>query len=211
MTWSLLPREFQYLADAARKYGIRGLTIFHRKRQLSEFANDDELAELREVYNAIDAREDSLPISKWCMSIALNSPVHDVSECVRGLLLLFDQLADIGVHPFSERRVTFVDLTTPRVFDWSVLPHELDSWRPWLVKYQDLRSEWEMCEFLNDVTEEQKCDLQKLHQLVETDGDRLRDWCSANDVPGNPAEYEAFQAEWLFVLDYLANESPEFQ
>ena len=197
--WKHLPDEFQYLQNWAAKFGMRGLTVYFGKQPpLKTLASKEELVELRTAYETIARREDAPRISQWCLSIRAETPEIEASEEVRGLLLLFERLADRGLSPFTDGRVRFVS-PEPIPLDWGKLPVSLQGWLPWLRKFGE-SSEFELYEYVQAATEEQLRELAALKELLDRDGQPLADWCRANFVEGNPADNEAFQAEWLFVL-----------
>jgi len=161
-------------------------------------ASKAELVELRTAYEAIATRGHGLAITQWCLSIPAKTPAREASEEVRGLLLLFERLAERDLSPFTDGRVRYVPPESPPL-DWSKLPDSLREWLPWLKKFGE-SSEFELYEYVQDATEEQLRELATLKELMDRDGETLFAWCEANNIEGNPAEYEAFQAEWLYVL-----------
>ncbi len=197
--WQHLPVEFQYLQKWAARFGLRGLTVYFGKQPpLKTLASKEELVELRTAYETIARREDGSIISQWCHSIRTHTPETEAREHVRGLLLLFERLAERGLSPFTDGRVRFV-YPEPIPLDWGKLPVSLRGWLPWLKKFGE-SSEFELYEYVQVATEEQVRELAALKELMDRDGETLFAWCRANNVEGNPAEDEAFQAEWLYVL-----------
>ena len=197
--WKHLPGEFQYLQKWAARFGLRGLTVYFGKQPpLKSLASKAELVELRTAYEAIARCEDGPKISQWCLSIRVGTPENEATEHVRGLLLLFERLADRGLSPFTDGRVRFVS-PEPAPLDWGKLPVSLREWLPWLRKFGE-SSEAELYEYAQAATEEQVRELAALKELMDRDGETLFAWCRRNNVEGNPAEDEAFQAEWLYVL-----------
>ena len=204
--WQLVPTEFHYLRPWADRFGLRGLTVhFGDQPPLSKLASPSELVELRQAYEVLAERDDALAISQWCWSIPAQTPAVEVREAIRGLLLLFERLSDRGLEPFTDGRVRYV-YPEPREFDWSVLPPHLKEWQPWLEKFENLRTEGELYDYLVDASDEQLDELAELKQLFERDRTALAAWCEANNVTGNPVENEAFQAEWIFLLMDFARE-----
>lgn len=197
--WKHLPAEFQYLQNWAARFGLRGLTVhFGQQPPLETLASKAELVELRTAYETIARREDGPGISQWCLSIRAETPENEAKEHVRGLLLLFERLADRGLSPFTDGRVRFVS-PEPTPLDWGKLPVSLREWLPWLRKFGET-SEAELYEYVQAATEEQVRELAALKELLDRNGQPLAAWCQANFVKGNPARHQAFQAEWLFAL-----------
>jgi hypothetical protein len=201
--WKHLPDEFQYLQKWAARFGLRGLTVhFGKQPPLEKLASNAELVELRTAYETIASREDGPRISQWCLSIRAETPEREASEEVRGLLLLFERLADRRLSPFTDGRARFVP-PEPTPLDWSKLPVSLREWLPWLRKFGE-SSEFELYEYVQAASKEQLRELAALIDQLDRNGQPLAAWCQANFVDGNPAEDEAFQAEWLFVLAQFA-------
>jgi hypothetical protein len=198
--WREVPESFRYLKGWASKYGLRGLTVhFGKQPPLEKLASSGEMAELRTAYGEIARRDDTSAISEWCLSIRPETPANEAKEHIRGLLLLFERLADRGVPPFADGRVKFLR-PEPRQFDWSVLPPSLELFKQWLKRFEELRTEHDLFEYLQNASETQLYELAELRKLINRDGNRLLEWCEAHVLRGDPAEYEAFQAEWLFLL-----------
>jgi len=202
--WNQIPKSVRYVKPWATAYGIRGLTVyFGRKRPLAKWATEDELVELRTAYRTIAKRGDADAITAWCLSIQSDHPANEVKEHVRGLLLLFERLADYDLLPFNDGKVRYIS-PDPPPFDWSVLPSHLKQWKPWLQKFEGLRTEGDLHEYVQRATQSQLRELQALKKLIDREGQALRDWCASTDVKGNSAKHEAFQAGWLFLLEYFA-------
>lgn len=203
--FSFLPDEFQYLQKWAAKFGLRGLTVYFGKQPpLKTLASKEDLVELRAAYEAIASRDDGPKITQWCLSIRAETPEVEAREKVRGLLLLFERLADRGLSPFTDGKVRYVP-PDPNPLDWGKLPPSLQRWLPWLKKFGEF-SEAEHYEYVQAANEEQVRELAVLKQLLDRDGQPLFAWCQANFVDDNPAENEAFQAMWLPVLVDFAKE-----
>lgn len=198
--WKHLPDEFQYLQKWADKYGLRGLTVYFGKQPpLEKLASKEELVQLRTAYETIAKRGDGSRIVQWCLSDSAETPENEIKEEVRGLLLLFEQLADRGLVPFTDGQVRYV-FPDPPPLDWSLLPPFLQAWVPWLKKFEMLRTEYEMYCYVDAANEEQLRELAALSDQMDRDGEALTTWCQENDNEGDPAENEAFQAGWLYVL-----------
>jgi hypothetical protein len=203
--WSLVPESLQYLRPWAIKFGLRGLTAyFGRQPPLSKFASVDELAELKLVYESIACRGDGERINAWCLSIRPGDAANDVKERIRGLLLLLERLGDRGLTPFSDGRVRFV-VPEPPPFDWNVLPEHLNQCKFWLQRFEHLTTEDDVYQYAQNASGDQLRELAALADLLWRDGPLLREWCESNDAAGKPAAREAFQAEWLFLLEYFAS------
>ena len=178
---------------------MRGLTVyFGPQPPLEKLAREEELIDLREAYETIAQRGDGPTLSTWCRSPEARTKANDVRERLRGLLLLFERLADRGLSPFTDGRVRFISADT-KPLDWSVLPPALVRFKPWLEKFGDL-SEYELYEYARLANEKQLRELAALKALMDREGQLLLEWCEENTVEGNPVGDEAFQAEWLFVL-----------
>jgi hypothetical protein len=203
--WSRVPESLRYLRPWSLKFGLRGLTAyFGRQPPLSKIASVDELAELKLAYESIARRGDAERINAWCLSIRPGDAANDVKEQIRGLLLLFERLGDRGLTPFSDGRVRFV-VPAPPPFDWSVLPEHLQLWKSWLQRFEHLTTEDDVFQYAQNASGDQLRELTSLSDLLRRDGHLLRGWCEANDTAGKPAAREAFQAEWLFLLEYFAS------
>jgi hypothetical protein len=195
--WTYVPEKLQYLQNWASKYGLRGLTVSFG--QAPPLPSKAELVELGTAYETIARRGNVSAITQWCLSIDPQTPPIEAREEIRGLLLLFEQLGDRGLSPFLDGQVRFIPFDSP-LFDWSVLPLALQEWEPWLKKFESLRTEHDLYEYVQNATLEQVRELAALKALIDRNGPSLLAWCEANNVRGNPAKHEAFQAEWLFIL-----------
>jgi hypothetical protein len=203
--WKLVPESLRYLRTWADGFGLRGLTAyFGRQPPLSKFASVDELAELKLVYESIARRGDAERINAWCLSIRPGDAANDVKERIRGLLLLFEHLGDRELTPFSDGRVRFV-APAPPLFDWNVLPEHLQPWKSWLQRFEHLTTEDDVYQYAQNASGDRLRELTALADLLRRDGPLLREWCEANDAAGKPAAREAFQAEWLFLLEDFAS------
>ena len=198
--WQHVPKTLQYLRLWANRFGVRGLTVyFGRQPPLSKLVLKKELPELQAAYETVALRDDAARISQWCLSIQPSDPANQAKEKIRGLLLLFERLADRGLSPFTDMRVRFVPPDAPS-YDWNVLPADLHQWKCWLKKFEELRTEHELFQYAQNANDAQLRELEAVRDLLGCEGERLRAWCMANNVEGNPANSEAFQAEWLFLL-----------
>lgn len=197
--WDHVPQTFQYLRVWASRYGLRGLTVyFGRQPPLEKLASRGELVELRAAYEIIAERGDAAAISAWCLSVRAGTAANEAKEHIRGLLLLFERLADRGLPPFTDGRVRFIS-PEPQPFDWSVLPAHLRQFEPWLKKFEEF-GEYDLYQYVQHANESQVRELAALKELLDHDNESLSEWCATNNRKGNPAKHEAFQAEWLFVL-----------
>lgn len=198
--WKHLPAELKYLQPWAEKFGVRGLTIYNTPEPFTKYAIESELPELHEAYEAI-AEQDVNAIIEWCHSIETGSPANDAREAVRGLLLLFERLAEYDLEPFIDGRVRYAyPQEEPIIFDWSRLPAQFQHLALWLKKYQHLNTEMAVYDYAADANEVERGELWEFKKLLEQDNFAFRDWCEANDVPGLPAKTEAFQAGWMFLM-----------
>jgi hypothetical protein len=198
--WSKIPESFHYLRPWASKYGLRGLTVYHgRLPALSNLASHDELLELRLAYKEISEHGDGPQITQWCLSIPSNSPLSETKERIRGLLLLFERLAEYGLSPFNNGQVRYISPHSA-AFNWDALPPNLGIWKPWLKRFQDLRTEHDLLEHVENADKTQLRELRELCDFMSKFGAELSKWCEQTNKKGNPASDEAFQAEWLFLL-----------
>jgi hypothetical protein len=197
--WEHVPEAFRYLQRWAH-LGVRGLTVhFGTQPPLKKLASQSELADLRIAYETIAERDDAAAISEWCLSIPAETAANEVKEHIRGLLLLFECLADYDLAPFTDERVRFLS-AEEQPFAWSVLPAHLQHWEPWLKKFEHLRSEAELYDYVKFANVDQRRELKELKRFLANGSDDLQAWFVAANVAGHPARREAFQAEWLFVL-----------
>jgi hypothetical protein len=198
--WKHLPADLKYLQPWAAKFGVRGLTIYNKAVPLAKYTKKSELAELREAYETI-ANKDVDAIIAWCHSVETGSAANDAREEVRGLLLLFDRLAAYELAPFTEGRVRYrYPEEEPRVFDWTRLPAQFHYLIPWLKKFEHLRSELAVYNYAGDANAEQRRELVEFKKLLDRDNGAFADWCIATERVDHPAEWEIFQAGWMFLL-----------
>lgn len=202
--WSNVPADFQFIYPWAKKFGLRGLTV-HFGDELAEIRTltPSDIAELHSAYDAIASQADVSQLNTWCLSDAAASTANEAKEHIRGLLLLFERLAEAGIAPFTDGRVRFIR-PPEKPFDWTVLPSHLGKFEGWLRKFESLGTEHELYEYVQNATQQQLDELAQLRELLNRDGESLREWCEAHNKKSDPAEYEAFQAEWLFLLVYFA-------
>lgn len=203
-SWERVPPKFQYLRSWAMKYGMRGLTVhFGSPQQQEDLASEEELNELTTAYLAISARGDSLAISEWCRSVPRETILNEPREQIRGLLLVFEKLGDCNVVPFNDEKVRYV-YPEREVFDWSVLPPQLGEFESWLRRFEELRTEHDLYEYVEHASHLELLELAELSDLLKEDRELLLEWCEANDRVEKPAGKEAFQAGWLFLLVHFA-------
>ena len=101
-SWKEFPTQFAYLQPWAEKFGVRGLTIYNKVVPVSKHASRTELAELCEAYEAIAERGNIDELIEWCHSIETGTPANDAREAVRGLLLLFERLAEYDIQQTND-------------------------------------------------------------------------------------------------------------
>jgi hypothetical protein len=196
-----LPAEFAYLRHWAEKFGVRGLTIYNSPVPYTKYASDRELPELQIAYETIATRGDLPSIIKWCHSIESRTPANDAREAVRGLLLLFERLAEYELSPFADGRVRYIyPKEEPYVFNWDRLPAQFRHLIPWLQKFEHLRTEMQVYDYAADANEAQRRELLELRALLARDSDAFVDWCTSNDNAAHSPKREIFQAEWMFLL-----------
>jgi hypothetical protein len=176
--WKHVPVAFQYLRDWASRYGLRGLTIrFGQKQPINTLASEVELIDLSTAYETIATRGDGPEITAWCVSNDARRVANEAKEQIRGLLLLFERLADYGIAPFSDSKVRFTS-PEPGQFDWNALPMHLQQWKPWLTKFAFLRTEENLFQYVNQASDSQVRELAALKVLLDSDGELLS--CLAN-------------------------------
>lgn len=195
-----VPPTLQYFVPWAAKYGLRGLTVhFGQRPSREKLATDEELIELVTAYEVIAARGDGPTITAWCLSVMPGTAANEAKEHIRGLLLIFERLAEYGIRPFTDERVRFLR-PDPPPFNWNLLPPTLREWEPWLSKFEGLRTEADLYSYVRYASEDQVRELAALKELLDERGESLLSWCEASNGIDNPASREAFQAEWLFLL-----------
>lgn len=202
--WTEIPQSLQYLRPWAASFGMRGLTVYHGGLpSLNRLATQEELLELSRAYDAISERGEGPEITRWCRSVPSESVLNEVKEEIRGLLLLFERLAEYGLSPFTDGHVRY-SAPAPKTFNWSLLPPGLRNWEPWLRKFEGLRTEHDLFEYVQRANAVQLCELAALCDQLGASGEQLSEWCTRTNRKGNPAGDEAFQAEWLFLLGDFA-------
>jgi len=200
VSWEQVPSQFQYLRSWASKFGVRGPTVhFGASLRQEDLASDDELPELTTAYLTISERSDSSEISEWCRSVLPETIAHEAAGQVYGLLLVFEKLGDCKVEPFNDGKVRYIR-PAPEVFDWSVLPPQLAEFESWLRRFEELRTEHDLYEYVEHASHFELLELAELSDLLNEERELLLEWCEANNGLDKPAGREAFQAEWLFLL-----------
>lgn len=118
--------DFDYIRKVASKYGK--LYVAEEFKAFLDNLNDEQLDELKSVYEMLESKDDSLRISRWisrCFDPKSGAKKHEIAFArqVGQILLLFEHLGEKGMSPFSSYEVGFIrDFKKP---NWHNLPDEL--------------------------------------------------------------------------------------
>ena len=123
----------------------------------------------------------------------------DAKEHVRGLFLVFEQLAESGCEPFNDGRIRYPQSHFSSV-DWRRLPAHLGEWIPLIQRYQQLVTEWDVYQYIQHASREQRYEMAALCKGIREHGDSLRAWCVENFNTESPFFVEAARLSTLFVL-----------
>ena len=193
--WTSVPPELWYLRPYVEKYGLLGRTVYRddplHRRSLSK----KDVNRLKDAFILIEKRGDFERINQWCDSIEPMTDEIEIADPMRGLLMLFDRFGEAGHEPF--RRVKAVPKEVRRTFDWSKIPANLSEFVPFLKRYEDLRSENDIWDYLDAVDLNQRREIHSLRRLIKNRGDDLRLWIKEH----YDSDPEAFQAGWLFLIE----------
>src|SRR5438270_146490 len=124
-----LPSDLHYIIPLAERHGSDA-RIASCDRQLgrhveyAETLTEDDIEPLRQLYAEISAKGHGPRINRWHQSHWGTCPA-ETTWPVYGLLILFAQLAELGIAPFSDGVVCPLQTDEAETLDWSKLPPSL--------------------------------------------------------------------------------------
>ena len=150
--------EFDYLRDAAKKFGT--LYLESEFEAFVDAVTAEDLTALGHVYEEIDKRQDA---PRLCFQ-ERKPDFHQLrfAQQLGQLFVLFDHLGEQGLPPFSSSRVKYVEAFTKP--NWENLPPELHYLIKVAQEYGVYPSESEMWTFLDRASES---DMATLVQTAE--------------------------------------------
>lgn len=168
--------RFDYLADVAAKYGSDDLLILQRKQGVIDALSVSDLAMLAEAYEEIARRDDNKALSDH-----VKPPVADKKRRqLLMLVILFKDLADRGIEPFSSRKVQLVE--DDAAFDWSKLPADLQYLAAPAERYGKYQFEGDIEAFLSSMTAADRAELRDINQKWAEDYEKIDKFRKAHRI-----------------------------
>lgn len=188
-----LPTELHYIIPLAEQHGGDARVALYdhelgRHVQYTERLSDGEIEPLQQLYREIRDRGHSPLINAWYRE-------HDGKETcppdtmwpVYGLLFLFDQLAELGIEPFTEWAVCIEESEEAETFDWSKLPASLRYLAEPAERYGRLQLDERIDEFLqSQMTSDEHVELQALMVRYEQDWKLISKWLNVFRMTEHP-------------------------
>jgi len=156
---------FEYLRSVATKYGK-----YYFADEIQEFLDQitaEQKSDLAAAYHEIESKGDSLPISSWVRDCSKNKDAvsegeHEFSCEVGQLFVLFKQLAERGVSPFTSGNVRYIEIQKKP--NWDNVPTEIAYLAEAARAYAKYQTEGEMLDFLEKASED---DMEMLTRTAE--------------------------------------------
>ena len=177
-----LPVELHYIIPLAERHGSEA-RVAHYDRQLErhvmygETLSENDLAPLRDLYVEIRDKGHAAQINNWHHGHSGKKTCpSETTWPVYGLLCLFEQLAEIGVAPFTDRTVGVQEPPQPPL-DWIKLPPHLRYLAGPAEVYGAIQFENKIYKFLKErMTPDERDELRALRQRYAQDGDAIDQW-----------------------------------
>lgn len=177
-----LPSALHYIIPLAERYGSEA-RVAQYDRQLerhvvyAETLSADDAAALGGLYIEICEKGHAAQINNWYQGHSGKKTCpSETTWPVYGLLFLFDQLAELGVAPFNDRKVGVQPPPRPPL-DWSKLPPHLRYLAGPAEVYGDIQFENKIYKFLKErMTPDEKEELRALRQRFEQDHEAIYKW-----------------------------------
>jgi hypothetical protein len=194
------PKAVDYLVPLFDKFG--GLWFEHEIKSCAENLSGDELAALRDAYTAIGKNQQLQELTNWINQRGpkLEPPVpgaavQDEARWInqmeatarerhlrRGafvLLVVFEELGEKGISPFSDRTVRYIRKYPPR--DWSRVPAEYQFLIPLAERYGIMLYEKGWDETLASVSPEIRSEMQRAGEELKITNRvyAVQDWMNA--------------------------------
>lgn len=147
LLWECVPSEFLYLRQAVDRYGESGLVIPYdevmgRHVRFAERATPEQLAELASACEGLSRRGGDARLIEWIDAREGGRPSETrVASAIRGLLMTFQTLAELGREPFASARRAAYKPELQRVMDPSKMPETLRPFVAVFEKWGDVRSD----------------------------------------------------------------------
>jgi hypothetical protein len=187
----MIPAEFDYLRAAALKWGVDEVRVVRTGSDVADRLSREDQAALAAVYDECRLRNATVPINNWI-------DAHpDDPERVRLwlLLVLFQQLGERGIAPFSDGSVR--NLPRKWVLDWSILPADLRYLAKPAEDYGFIQFEEDVEAFVNGATQADRNRLAALVGPVTRDLEKIERWI---DEMNMVRHREAANVHFLLVL-----------
>ena len=122
-----------------------------------------------------------------------NDAERDAAFYIQRFLFLLRELAQLKIQPFSEKPI--LAERPPAPFNWSILPADLSYLGEAAERYSSLSTELDIVEWLDQSTEMDLLELNKLAQRMFDDDSKIRSWSE-----GFSDTQEAFHMNWLYLI-----------
>ena len=174
-----------------------------RHVHLAERLRQDELTELARVYHEIRRRDDNDGILDWITEARPSGPAGEVAaRSIQLLLVVLQQLGQLGVKPFSEKLI--LAEKPPDPLDWTILPAELTYLGRSVERYAKLSTESAILEWLDQATHTELDELNELARKMFRDEELILAWADQHH-----GTREEFRVNWMYLLFDHAGIEPE--
>ncbi|TWT39913.1 hypothetical protein KOR42_50590 [Thalassoglobus neptunius] len=186
VNWNVVPEQFHFLNTTFfENHGIefriaRFDPTENRHVPFSETLGTDDLDQLIPVYHELCREDNNTQILEWCERAKNGSDQQKQAAFhLQGFLLVFQQLGQRGIQPFSTKVIEFAFLDDS--LELTSLPTDLSYFREELTKYQELNSDDQIGEWLSYCSADELDCLEELAIQMKQDQEKIVDWMSRCD------------------------------
>ena len=188
---AFLPPELHYIIPLAERHGSDARVAFFDPRAgrhvaYAETLSAEAVESLRTLYTEISARGDGPLINHWHQAESGKSTCPpETTWPVFGLLCLFAQLGELGIHPFDDGAVR--PTKHPEELDWNKLPATLRYLAGPAEVYGHYQFEDAIMDFFcARMTPHERAELQALGRRYLQDGEAIGHWLDEYPMTRHP-------------------------
>jgi len=187
-----LPPELHYIIPLAERHGSDARVARFdpqagRHVEYAEKLSEGDIGSLRALYAEIRAKGHGPVINRWHHTQSGEGTCPpETTFPVYGLLCLFAQLGDLGIHPFDDGAVRPME-APPEELDWNKLPGPLRYLAGPAERYGRLQFDDPIYEFLREqMTPEERAELRSLNRRYKRDWDAINRWLDEYPMTKHP-------------------------
>ena len=207
LRWESVPPEFLYLQQAVDLYGeldhcIPFDEVSGRHIRFAERASAEQIADLAAIHAEFCRRKDNEKLIEWLDRREDGRPSERrIASAIRGLLMTFETLAQMGIDPFVAKRILAFPAESPRTMAPSKLPKTLRPFIDLFEKWGEISSDSRRHELLKRA-EFQPSELQELKnfhdRLSQIEPATYKGWLQ----PEGPWSHEQAKVYFTLMLMY---------